>query len=320
LERVAGHSPEQVRGQDWFVTLVPPQDRLSARGAFLRALTGEGGGQVTYPILTSDGRPRLMEWANRALKGVVDDPCVLAIGHDITELKQAQERAVQAERLAAIGEMVAGLTHESRNALHRSQVCLEMLALEVEDLPESLNLISRIQVAQDDLYRLFEDVRSYAAPIRLEIRASDLSEIWREAWAHLEGTRRVRDHMLREATDGLDLSCAVDPFRLEQVFRNILDNAISAGNGLALVEIRCDSAQLDGQPAVRIAVRDHGPGLNPEQRQRIFEPFFTTKTRGTGLGMAISKRIVEAHGGRIAIGEEGGPGAEIIVTLPRGLP
>ena len=67
-------------------------------------------------------------------------------------------------------------------------------------------------------------------------------------------------------------------------------------------------------------MRDHGPGLSPEQRQRIFEPFFTTKTRGTGLGMPITKRIVEAHGGTIAVGEGGGPGAEIILTLPRGLP
>ena len=75
-----------------------------------------------------------------------------------------------------------------------------------------------------------------------------------------------------------------------------------------------------GQPALRIAVRDQGPGLSPEQRQRIFEPFFTTKTKGTGLGMAITRRIVEAHRGRIAVGEGGGPGAEILITLPRGLP
>ena len=71
---------------------------------------------------------------------------------------------------------------------------------------------------------------------------------------------------------------------------------------------------------VRLRVEDTGQGMPPEVRQRIFEPFFTTKTKGTGLGMAITKRIVEAHGGQIAVGEGGGPGAEIIVTLPRGLP
>ncbi len=92
---------------------------------------------------------------------------MLAIGHDLTALEEAQQRALQAERLAAIGEMVAGLSHESRNALHRSQVCLEMLTFEVEDRPEALQLIARLQAAQDDLYRVFEDVRTYAAPIAL---------------------------------------------------------------------------------------------------------------------------------------------------------
>jgi signal transduction histidine kinase len=263
---------------------------------------------------------RRIEWANRALSGLGGAASVLAIGQDITALEEAQQRALQAERLAAIGEMVAGMSHESRNALHRSQVCLEMLGLEVEDRPEALNLIARLQAAQDDLYPLFEDVRSYAAPVHLDVRACDLADVWREAWAQLAAPRRGREDVLIEAVDGVDLHCAADPFRLGQVFRNILDNALSAVADPARIEIACDPAELEGQPALRVAVRDQGPGLSPEQRRRIFEPFFTTKTKGTALGMAISRRIVEAHGGRIAVGEGGGPGAEIIITLPRGLP
>jgi signal transduction histidine kinase len=104
-----------------------------------------------------------------------------------------------------------------------------------------------------------------------------------------------------------------------QVFRNVLDNALSAQAGPARILIRFEWTDLEGQTALCVAVRDSGPGLSPEQRQRIFEPFFTTKTKGTGLGMAITKRIVEAHGGRIAVGDIGGPGAEILITVPRGL-
>ncbi len=307
LERVTGCCPDEVRGEDWFATLVPPRDRCRARDAFLRALAGEGGDPITYPILTRDGRRRTIEWANRFLEGPGGEACVLAIGHDLTALEEAQQRALQAERLAGIGEMVAGLSHESRNALHRSQVCLEMLALEVEDRPEALNLIARLQAAQDDLYRLFDDVRTYASPILMDIRACDVAEVWREAWAQLESARQGREDILREVIDGVDLHCAADPFRLGQVFRNILDNALSASAGAAWIEIRCRAEELDGQSALRIAVRDHGPGLTPEQRQRIFEPFFTTKTKGTGLGMAISRRIVEAHGGQIAVAEAGAP-------------
>lgn len=75
---------------------------------------------------------------------------------------------------------------------------------------------------------------------------------------------------------------------------------------------------LHDRPAIRVALRDNGPGLSSEQRRNLFEPFYTTKTQGTGLGMAIARRIVEAHGGSIVAGGIGGPGAEILIILPRG--
>jgi signal transduction histidine kinase len=236
------------------------------------------------------------------------------------ELKHAQEQALQSERLAAIGQMMAGLAHESGNALARSKACLEMLAWEVEDKPEALELIDRIQKAQNHLKHLYEEVRGYAAPIKLHREVWDLSGIWRQAWENLAVSRQGRDASLREETGGLDLRCAVDQFRLEQVFRNILENALAACADPVRIEVHCSEASLDRQPAVRVAVRDNGPGLNAEQRQRIFDPFFTTKTKGTGLGMAIAQRIVEAHGGRIAVGPGSGGGAEILILLPRECP
>jgi signal transduction histidine kinase len=112
----------------------------------------------------------------------------------------------------------------------------------------------------------------------------------------------------------------VDAFRLQQVFHNILDNALAAGSAPVAIEIRTSDSELEGQPAVHVAVRDNGPGINPEQRSRIFDPFFTTKAKGTGLGLAIAKRIVEAHGGRIGVSETDGPGAAFLITIPRGRP
>src|SRR5207245_6696807 len=109
-----------------------------------------------------------------------------------------------------------------------------------------------------------------------------------------------------------------DPFRMQQVFRNILENALAACKDPVVITILCCAASVKGRPGLKVTVRDNGPGLTPDQRQRIFEPFFTTKTKGTGLGMAIAKRIVELHGGRIAVGEGAGRGAEILITLPRG--
>ncbi len=288
---------------------------------FANSGAGIKSSRYVGPIVAKSGCERTIEWSSKALKDASGRIIgVLAIGHDITELRAAQQRALQSERLAAIGEMVAVLTHEGRNALHRGQVCLEMLALEVEDRPEALRLIARLQQAQDDLLTPYEDVRGYAAPIHLERRACDLAEVWRSAWTHLAPLREGRGAVLREEIEGLDPHCAVDPLRLEQVFRNILENSLAACRDPVKIAIHCAAAEVDGPPALRVAVRDHGPGLGAEQKQRLFEPFYTTKTKGTGLGLSIAQRIVEAHGGRIAAGEDGGPGAEIILVLPRGTP
>jgi signal transduction histidine kinase len=236
----------------------------------------------------------------------------------VAKLKAAEERAVQAERLAAIGQMMTVLTHESGNALARARVCLDMLAEEVADRPEAVQLIERTRWAQDDLQRLYEEVRNYAAPVSLEPEPWDVGAVWRQAWTSLTEVRPAREAAIREETDGVDRTCAVDPFRLMQVFRNLFENALAACPSPVCIEIRCSEAELEGRPALRIAVRDNGPGLTPEQRQLAFEPFYTTKTKGTGLGLASARRIVEAHGGQIAVGENGGPGAEFVVLLPRG--
>ncbi len=121
-----------------------------------------------------------------------------------------------------------------------------------------------------------------------------------------------------EDTGKLDLHCLVAPFPIERLFRNILENSLAACADPATIEVQCSAAELEGRPAICVRIKDNGPGLTKEQQQHIFEPFFTTKLRGTGLGMAIAKRIVEAHGGRIVVGNGPGPGTAIEVLLPKG--
>jgi signal transduction histidine kinase len=212
--------------------------------------------------------------------------------------------------------MVTGLAHESGNALARSQACLEMLALEVQDRPEALGLLKRVQSAQDHLQQLYDEVRNYAAPLKLEREDWPIDAVWRQAWQNLSVRRQDRVAQLSEDTGQVTLNCAVDPFRLEQVFRNIFENSLAACPDPVSIRIHCVDALLEGMPAIEISIRDNGPGLAPEIRRRIFEPFFTTKTKGTGLGMAIARRIVEAHGGQIHA-DASGPGAEIHILLPR---
>jgi PAS domain S-box-containing protein len=319
-ERLTGYAASEVLGRPYTDLFLAEADRRSVAEMFGEALAGHPVLGHENPIRCRDGSQRWMTWNARALVDYEGGPAILKVGQDITHLKQAQQRALQAERLAAIGQMMTGLAHESRNALQRGQACLEMLALEVHDRPRASQLITRIQQAQDHLHHLFEDVRGYAAPIQLERQLCDVRAIWREAWALLEPVRAGMAAVLREETDGVDLRCQADSFRLGQVFHNILDNALATGRADVEVRIRAEAAALDGRPALRIGIRDNGLGLDAQQRSKVFEPFFTTKTKGTGLGLAIVKRIIEAHGGRIALSEEVVPGAEFVITLPKEAP
>jgi PAS domain S-box-containing protein len=315
---LTGYSLDEVRHADCFTTFLAERDRERIREVFRRTMNGIDTSGTINSIITRSGVEREIRWSNRNLRDTDGQVLgVLAIGHDITDLKEAQERALQTERLAAIGQMVSGLAHESRNALQRTQACLEMLALKVGDRPDALNLIDRIQNAQDDLHKLYDDVRNFAGPISLDRRCCDLSEIWREAWTNLESVRHGRNAVLREEPEGTPGRCAIDRFRMGQVFRNLMENALAASRDPVEIAIRCMSCNFQGQPAVRVSVRDNGPGLNSECRSKIFEPFFTTKTKGTGLGLSIARRIVEAHGGRLVAGKhQSPPGAEFVITLP----
>ncbi|HEV3258225.1 MAG TPA: PocR ligand-binding domain-containing protein, partial [Gemmataceae bacterium] len=152
--------------------------------------------QCRYHTLLEDSRRAERQRAEEALRRARDE-LEKRVEERTAALEEAQKKTLQAERLAAIGEMVAGLAHEGRNALQRSQACLEMLCLRLQGQPEALSLLGRVQKAQDDLHSLYDEVRGYAAPMHLEPRACNLAEVWREAWADLGTAREGRQVGLR---------------------------------------------------------------------------------------------------------------------------
>jgi PAS domain S-box-containing protein len=233
---------------------------------------------------------------------------------DVTGRKKAEERALQSQRLAAIGETMAALVHESRNALQRSKACLEMLTLDLEDRPAALQLVARAQRAQDDLHRLYEVVRQWAAPLKLNFAPCNLQKLWSQVWNEVCETRHGHSLKLREEVNDSAV-CDLDGFTMAQVFRNIFENAMEVSPPGGEITIRCQASDSQDGNQLSITVDDCGPGLKSEQIQRMFEPFFTTKSKGTGLGMAIAQRIVQAHGGSIQASSPAGARIEII--LPR---
>lgn len=243
---------------------------------------------------------------------------LVAVMEDVTEQRESQEQRLQSERLAAIGQMVTGLAHESRNALQRAQACLDMLALDLEEQPEQLDLTSKIQRALTDLHRYYEEVRNYAAPLNLEKRNIELSTIWRATWNDLESIRMGRDFQLVENLPADGTECHVDEHRIQQVFRNIMENSIAACPDPGSLTITCFKDCTPDADLLKVVFQDNGPGLTAETAANVFQPFFTTKQKGTGLGMAIASRIVEAHGGTFEVGPPENCGAQFILNLPCG--
>ena len=318
-EELTGYRLADVKGTDWRASLLPERSRAEGAHMFEAALGGARFISSVLAIASRSGVEYEIQWSGRALAdehGAVSG--VLLIGHDITELRAAQKKLLESERLAAIGQMASGLAHESRNALQQIGACAEMLSIELADQPEAADLVVGIHDAEERLHRLFEDVRAYAVPLRLNRRPVGLETLWRRAWEQLAGTGAAKDRP-RELVEKLDdspLEVRADAAALEQAFSNVMQNALDASKGPVVVTISTTAAMLGGKPAVRVSIRDNGPGFPVERYDNVLDPFFTTKTQGTGLGMSIVARIIASHGGRLELGPPGGPGAEVAIIVP----
>ena len=319
-EELTSYSASEVADQDFLTRFIPEWARNDVAQAINATLSGQPTTAYEAPLLCQDGTQRWVVWNARRLDQFDGAAAVLAVGQDFTAWRDAQEQLLRSERLAGIGQMVAGIAHESRNALQRIQSSSEMLELQIVDNKEALRHVHRVQEAQDNLHRLLDEVRGFAAPIQLERTTCRIDAAWQEAWNSLEASRRGRDAALSADSHETDLVVSVDRFRAVQLFRNVFENTLAACRDPVRIQIACRDAQLAERSAIEVRVRDNGPGLTPDARRNVFEPFFTTKTKGTGLGMAIARRIADAHGGTIAVGDAGAKGAEFVVTLPRSTP
>jgi signal transduction histidine kinase len=267
-----------------------------------------------------NGTPELLCATERSINKLLDlDIAIIEMAyqqHFVWKLEeQALRQSQQTERLAAIGQMVTGLAHESRNLLQRSHACLEALILDIGDRPDALKQAGRIESALDQLHGLYEEVRNYAAPIKLELSEVDLHKLIQQSWQHLEPKWIDRDtHFEIRCSGNGPYRTRADSHRLDQVFTNIFQNALDACGDSPRIVCKISTNETDKN--YRISISDNGSGIPDEVIDRIFQPFFTTKPQGTGLGMAISQRIVEAHGGTITARHNPTGGAEFQLRVP----
>ncbi len=328
FQRLFGFMPEEVVGNN--ISMLMPEPDQSAHDGYLKRYKETGkaaiigvGRQVLGQ--RKDGSLIPVDLAVSEVK-IGERTIFAGIMRDMTErqqteaeLRSAQQKLIQSERLAAIGQMMTGLAHESRNALQRSRACLDMLSLDLESAPEQQDLVRRSRSALVELQTLYEEVRNYAAPIQLERSWQNIQRLCNETWGNLvDQWRTLRVQLVLRSDPCPDVNC--DRHRIVQVIRNILENALSAAPNNSRIFVDCCMIQGESGPRVQVRIADQGSGLNEEQRSRIFEPFYTTKTKGTGLGMAICQRIIEAHGGQLFVAESSSNeekiGAEIVFDLP----
>jgi len=302
--------------------LVAPAQREPLKRFIALAADGELPPPLETSLQSTDGPSPRVRWHARKYvepPSSSADPskvsaCVLCVGQDISELSDAQNRLVRSERLAAIGQTMTGLAHESRNAFQRSQAALETLALELNERPSAVKLVERIQRAHDHLLHLYEEVLQFARPVRLEIRATPLPNLIRQTWEHIRQASSVKPISLR-VDETIVSELIADPFALEQVFRNLLENAIEASQPDGFISVACREVWEGVDRCVRVSIRDYGSGMSADALSRAFEPFYTTRSRGTGLGLPISRRLIESHGGTLDL-IQADPGIDAVITIP----
>jgi two-component system sensor histidine kinase FlrB len=231
------------------------------------------------------------------------------------ELGEKNKLLERRNRLAALGEMAAGLAHEIRNPLGGIQLYASLLMKDLAEQPQAQQIVSKISAGVKRLEALVSQVLQFSREMTCNACEMDLAEtigqVIEMCEAHAIG-KQIRVHV-----DGPShLPIHGDPLLLGQAVMNLVLNAIEAMHGPGTVTVRFASppAESDARQ-FHLIVRDTGPGIPSNILDRIFNPFFTTKDSGTGLGLAIVHRVVEAHNGTIHASNDSGGGAKFEIRI-----
>jgi len=250
---------------------------------------------------------------------------VITIGEDVTAWRQAQQRLAQSEKLAAVGQLAAGVMHEINNPLATILACSEALSLRLADLPEKerqgqeeyLHIVdSEVQRCR----RIVDGLLDFSRPKKSGHKVSaDINAIIDQTLFLLKHHERFKWLTIERQLEAGLPAFPADAERLVQCFMALMLNAMDAMNSRGVLTVR---TRLNPQRQDEILAEfiDTGTGIRQEDLPKIFEPFFTTKPqgRGTGLGLSVAYGIVEEHRGRIEVESQMGVGTNFKVFLPVG--
>ena len=326
--RIWGFDPQYgLPDRDVILQRIHPEDRGRLLEAVQKAIREKRDYDVELRILLSDGAVRYIHGLGHPVftsSGELFE--VVGTNVDVTErkfaeeeLRQAQADLAHANRVTAMGELTASLTHEIKQpiaaAVTNARTCLRWLRRDCPNLEEAAEAASR---TVQDVTRATDIITSTSMLFKKgasQRELVDVNELIREMIVLLRSEAIRYSILIRtELAEALP-RVMVDRVRLQQVFMNLMLNGIDAMKGTTVrAELTIKSEACDGQ--LLISVSDTGVGLPPEQAERIFQAFFTTKVNGIGMGLAISRSIIESHGGRLWASGASGKGAIFQFTLP----
>jgi len=310
-ERIFGYPAQEVIGCN--VSMLMPDPYSSEHDHYLRRyqMTGERriigiGREVTARRKDGTSFPAHLSVAELTVDG---ETKFTGIVRDLTERVSLEVRLREESGLVRIGELAAVLAHEVKNPLAAVSGAIQMLS-EHLSAPEDQEIVQEILRRLDGLGALMTDLLLYSRPPRPQPRSIDVGELLRALTGFYKADpawEKVRVDVQGEVQE-----LWADPELLKVVFQNLLLNAAQAMrfDGSITVDLH-----RSGTTAF-VDVRDGGPGISPDVRGKLFTPFFTTKARGTGLGLATVRRIVESHGGQVEVLRSGHEGTTMRVSLP----
>ncbi len=234
------------------------------------------------------------------------------------ELQRAQEEARRSERLAALGQLSAGLAHEIRNPLGVIKGSAEMLNQTLRDSnPLSSELAGYISSEVNRVSMLVSRFLDFARPLRAEMRPENVTELLDRA-LHAVAERWKKSEVKVERAYQPDLpQVPLDEALAEQALVNLIQNAYEAmGTTGGTLRVEAAKTVFGGRSGVQVRVKDSGPGVPAEMREQIFNPFVTTKETGVGLGLSIVSKIIDEHRGFIRLESAPGEGACFVIFLP----
>ena len=246
---------------------------------------------------------------------------------DLTYVEQMEERERLRDRLAALGEMAAAMAHEIKNPLAGIEVMAGLLRRKVPESPAVQALVGDIINEAKMANAIVQEMLDFVRPVRLELDRASVEDALRTAVTMADGKARRGDTAVEVRIENRLPPIHGDNHQLAQVFANLLINAYEALNGRGEITLTAKlvsaaeqgALQPDGNqpvPTVVVEVADTGPGVPPDLIDKIFNPFITTKPKGSGFGLAIVRKIVDAHEGRIDMTTAAGRGTTFRVTLP----